>query len=111
MNRRASALALPFVVALIGCGHSDSVYVAKPSRPHYVCRLGLAKRRGCVNRFDANRLVGLTVAAATRLAREHGYELHVINEYNDLMLLFDRLDVDATSPTGSGIVTKFAEQG
>jgi hypothetical protein len=121
MKWRLTPVCLLVTVALAGCGKADLVRVARPARPHFVCWLAgpLRKRpdgsfgwaKGCFHRFDENRLLGLTVTAAEQLAHANGYTLRVLGEFNTLDLQFRRLDVEASSSSGSGIVTKIAQQG
>lgn len=109
-------------VLVAGCGKSDLVRVARPAHPRYVCWLLQPIRFGpvrhplppnprCRYRFDANRLLGLSVADAERLARANHYEIRVLARWNTADLKSNRINVEATSPTGSGVVTKIVGEG
>lgn len=115
-------IVLAMFAVFAGCGKSDLIRVARPAHPRYVCWLfppvkfgpdhrSIPQKPGCMHRFDANRLLGLSVTDAERLARAHGYMVRVLEELNPANLVSNRLDVEATSPTGSGVITKIAGEG
>jgi hypothetical protein len=100
-------------IDLAGCG----VVSVERTRARWVCTNRPARDHGpCLHRFDAERLVGLTLEGANRLAGRYGYEVRSVaplgeDEFLTADYKTDRLDVEASRISEDSIVVAFKEQG
>jgi hypothetical protein len=111
--RTCALLAVGSVLA--ACG-STTLAIDRPSRPIWVCLLSTPRREGCRDRFDARRLLGLSLPAAQRIARRRGYSVRRVKplgpkEAVTMDLRYGRLDIETNAPTESSTVIRFVEQG
>ena len=85
--------------------------------PFYVCRNDPRKTdRICVDRFNAARLVGLRLAAAERLAAQHGYVLRRAaplrkGEYLRMDYESDRVEVETSAPNDESTIIRIIGRG
>jgi hypothetical protein len=104
------------VLVLGGCGKHDVAIVKRPILPIYVCGTFRESRsERCAGRFDAGRLIGLSLKDADRLAQTRGYVVRPVAPLPKGAALLDdyetnRIDVETSSPAG-GIVVRLVRMG
>jgi hypothetical protein len=116
--RRLALLAVIATFALVGCGKTNIVAVRQPVIPIYLCSAP-RERPGeqCAHRFDAGRLIGLTLHPAEKLAEAHGYTVRAVAPLPRGAALFrdaesNRIDVETSSfPSTNSIVVRIVELG
>jgi hypothetical protein len=106
------ALLLCAALLLCGCGGSSV------ERKHAirVCIDRPFQYRRCVRPFNAERLLGLTLAGANKLAAHNGNEVRSVaplaaNEALTMDYAFNRLDVECSGISEDGIVVACKGQG
>jgi hypothetical protein len=105
---RRISISVLVVAALVfaGCGKADIAVVARPRLQVYLC-FGVTRGR-CESRFDAGKLVGLTLREA-RVVAAH----HPVKCVPGGLLDYDsgRIDVECTNRTPTGIITRIVGRG
>jgi hypothetical protein len=89
---------------------------AAAARPFYVCTNRAQPSRRCLSRFDAERLVGLRLPAAVRLAHSYGLEVRRVWPLaKDESLTEDlrpkRIDVICRAANEHSVIVKIKETG
>jgi hypothetical protein len=111
--RLACSLLLCAAVALCGCGGSS----VERKRAIRICMNRPAEdHRLCIRPFNAEHLLGLTLAGARKLAARYGYDVERVaplaqDEFLIADYESDRLDVECSGISEDSIVVAFKEQG
>ena len=110
-TRAPCILLLCAVLALGGCGGAG----IERKRAIRVCINRPFQHGRCVRPFDAARLLGLTLDAASKLAVRNGYEVRSVaplaHEVLTMEYSFNRLDVECSGISGDSIVVAYKGQG
>jgi hypothetical protein len=100
--------------ALVFCGCGGASVERK--RAIRVCIDRPFQHGRCVRSFDAARLLGLTLSAASKLAARNGYEVRSVaplaaNEVLTMDYSFNRLDVECSGISEDSVVVAYKGQG
>jgi hypothetical protein len=112
-SRAACALLLGAALLLSGCGKGS----VERKRAIRACMNRPAEDHGrCIRPFNAEHLLGLTLAGARKLAARYGYEVERVAplERDEFLIAdyeSDRLDVECSGISEDSIVVALKEQG
>ncbi len=107
MYRRLIATAIASLALLRGCGKADVAIVKPPLVPIYVCPRAVGPRAICRHRFDAGKLIGMSLGQARRVAAAHGYALLRVAPAPEASIFMGReLEVECSAGGASGIVVR-----
>lgn len=107
-------LLLILVFALSSCGKADVAIVKPPRVPIYVCSNGASPRGSdCEGKFNAGRLLGLTLNAGERLAHDHGHTVRRVIPAEGIELDYrsGRIDIECTSTSPDCIIVRLVRTG